>query len=607
MLGFDPIALGQRYRHERDRRLRPERSAQYVRVDEKLGQRDRDPYTPWVERDPVDEQVEVLIVGGGWGGLLAGAYLRKAAVQDLRFVEVGGDFGGTWYWNRYPNAQCDTESYIYMPLLEDLGYIPTRNYAYGPELLAHAQAIGRHFDFYRQALFHTELTGAAWDPAIARWRVTTDRGDRMRARHVIFAHGAMTQPKLPDIHGIDRFRGHVFHTARWDYGYTGGDYHGGLVGLADKRVAVVGTGATAVQCVVPVAECAKELSVFQRTPSAIGVRNNRLTDETWVAGLTPGWQRRRSDAFAAAIEGNVVDEVFPGDGWIPLMSAHRRVLSNLRAAGYKLKPGESGHVGENVDYLLMNEIRARIDAVVRDPQKAEILKPWYRPLCKRPCFHDEYLDTFNRPNVRLIDAGNGGVRCLTEHGVQVGGTVYEADCVIFATGYEFGQNFAARAGFDIIGRDGVKLADKWAQFCRTQFGTTTAGFPNCYFMTATQTPLPQNVTTLFEELAEHIAYLIGEAKRRGALTIESTAAGEQMWQEEVLSKQRDSERFYRNCTPGYFNNEGDPAGKSWFGTLYGGGTVRYFEIVRGWRSRGDLEGMQLQHDVNAGQGLATTP
>jgi cation diffusion facilitator CzcD-associated flavoprotein CzcO len=336
LLGFDPVALAQRYQHERDRRLRPERSAQYARVEEKLGSRDRDPYTPWVDRSSIDEDVEVLVVGGGWGGLLAGAYVRKAGVSNIRFVDIAGDFGGTWYWNRYPNLQCDTESYIYMPLLEDLGYVPTRNYVYGPELLAHAQAIGRKFGFYEHTLFHTELTSATWDSRSARWRITTDRGDRLRARHVILAHGAFTQPKLPNIPGIDRYRGHVFHTARWDYGYTDGDQCGGLTGLSDKRVAIIGTGATAIQCVVPVAKSARELLVFQRTPSAIGVRNNRLTDYEWAAGLKPGWQRRRSDAFAAGLEGEVVDEVFPGDGWIPLMSAHRQVLRKLRKAGFEL-------------------------------------------------------------------------------------------------------------------------------------------------------------------------------------------------------------------------------------------------------------------------------
>jgi cyclohexanone monooxygenase len=591
VLGFDPAALKARYDRERDRRLRPDGLAQYARIEEKLSDAEKDPYTPWIMRDPVDEDLEVLIVGGGFAGLLAGAYLRKAGVEDLRLMDAGGDFGGTWYWNRYPNAQCDTESYIYLPLLEEVGYTPTRNYAYGREIFEHAKAIGRRFGLYRDALFQTEVTGAVWDERISRWRVAPTRGDNLRARHLVLANGGLTRPKLPNLAGIDKFKGHMFHTSRWDYGYTGGDSVGGLTGLAHKRVGIIGTGATAVQCVPPVGASAKELFVFQRTPSAVGIRGNRLTDPDWAASLPPSWQRRRSEHFVAAIEGQEVPEDFPGDGWIDLIASNKKAVRALRAAGHKLSPEELARVTANADYEKMEQIRHRVASIVRDPKTAELLKPYYRPLCKRPCFHDEYLEAFNRPNVHLVDASNGGVERLTENGVVVDGQVYEVDCLIFATGFEVGSSVGKPGGLDLVGRDGVTLSEKWRDGFVTMFGFTTAGFPNCYFNSRTEGPLPQNIPTLLEEAAVHIAYLIREARARGVATIETTAEGEQAWQVEMNSRRKDSERFYKECTPGYFNNEGQLSKKSFYGGLYGGGTIRFFDIIRQWREHAGLEGM----------------
>jgi cyclohexanone monooxygenase len=606
VLGFDPDALRARYNSERDRRLRPDGAAQYTRVEAKFGNAEKDPYTPWIERDPIDGEVEVLIIGGGFAGLLAGAYLRRAGIEDLRLLDAGGDFGGTWYWNRYPNAQCDTESYIYLPLLEEVGYMPTRNYSYGPEIFEHARAIGRRYNLYRNALFQTEVVGACWDEEIARWLITTDRGDRICARHLVLANGGLTRPKLPDLSGIDRFEGHMFHTSRWDYAYTGGDATGGLKGLADKRVGLVGTGATAIQCVPPLAAWAKELLVFQRTPSAIGVRGNRLTDPDWAATLEPGWQRRRSEHFTAAVEGREVPETFPGDGWIDLIASNQKAIRSLRGSGRKLTPEELARVTANADYAKVKQVHERIESIVRDPVTAELLKPWYRPLCKRPCFHDEYLDTFNRPNVHLVDAASGGVVGLTEKGVIVDGQVYEVDCVIFATGFEVSSSIDRRSGFDLIGRDGLTLSRKWANGYVTQFGFTTAGFPNCYFMTRTQAPLPQNIPTLLEEAAVHIAYLIERTRARGARTIENTVEGEQKWQEEMALTRKNIDRFYSDCTPGYYNNEGQSAkGKSFYGGLYGGGTIRFFQILRSWRDSGELEGMVL--DMTAADSAIATP
>ena len=201
-----------------------------------------------------------------------------------RIVEKGGDFGGTWYWNRYPGAQCDTASMVYMPLLEETGHRPTEKYAHAPEILEQCRRIGRQYRLYEKALFQTEVTELRWDDARSRWVVSTSRGDRFTASFVGLGIGPLHVPKLPGIPGIETFKGHAFHTSRWDYDYTGGDPNGApLTGLADMRVAIIGTGATSVQAVPHLARAAKQLLVVQRTPSSVDVRGNAPIDPEWFA------------------------------------------------------------------------------------------------------------------------------------------------------------------------------------------------------------------------------------------------------------------------------------------------------------------------------------
>lgn len=265
---FDPNALREKYRAERDKRLRAEGNEQYVEIAGEFAHYLDDPYTERIERKPLTDNVEIAIIGGGFGGLLVGARLREAGFDDIRLIEKGGDVGGTWYWNRYPGAACDVESYVYLPLLEELGKIPSEKYAHAAEILQHSRDIATHYDLYRNACLQTEVTELRWDESDDRWVISTDRGDAMRARFVVLANGPLHRPKLPGIPGIEGYRGHSFHTSRWDYEYTGGDENGNLTGLADKRVGIIGTGATAVQCVPHLGAAAKELYVFQRTPSS---------------------------------------------------------------------------------------------------------------------------------------------------------------------------------------------------------------------------------------------------------------------------------------------------------------------------------------------------
>jgi cyclohexanone monooxygenase len=590
---IDVVTLRAKYAEEREKRLRPDGNDQYVPLDGAFEHFSRDPIAdPSFHRDPLTDDVDVVVVGGGFSGLLAAARIRQAGASTVRVIEGGGDFGGTWYWNRYPGVQCDIESYIYLPLLEEIGYIPREKYSYGPEIWAHTQAIGRHFDLYRDACFQTEVTELSWDDPSGRWVVSTNRGDRMTARFVVMAIGALNKPKLPGIPGIDTFRGHCFHTSRWDYGYTGGDTNGNLTGLSDKRVAIIGTGATAVQCVPHLGRWAEHLHVFQRTPSSVDVRGNRPTDAKWVASLEPGWQQKRIDNFGIIVTGGAQEEDLVHDGWTDIL---RNLSGMADRSGSGLSAAEIAAQVELADFAKMAQIRRRVDEIVHDPATAAALKPWYRQFCKRPCFHDDYLQTFNRPNVTLVDTGGKGVERITERGIVANGEEYGVDCIIFATGFEVGTGYTRRAGCEIRGRDGVTLTDKWDQKIATYQGVMSRGFPNLLFMGGIQSGSSPNFTELYNEQSQHLGYLVGQTLAAGARTIEPSARAEGEWLQAITATEEGRIAFQSQCTPGYYNNEGRPGeGPGWFGGNYGGGSQAYFRLLREWRAAGALEGFDLR-------------
>ena len=595
-LGFDPNELRAKYRYERDKRLREDGNAQYQEVADEFASYTDDPYTEWVERDPLNDEVQVAIIGGGFGGLLMGGRLREAGFDDIRVIEKAGDFGGTWYWNRYPGAMCDVESYCYLPLLEELNYIPKHKYSYAPEIFEHSKAIARHYDLYKNACLQTGVSEMRWDDTSGRWIIHTDRGDAIRAQFVAMANGPLNRPKLPGIPGITTFKGHTFHTSRWDYDYTGGDSDGNLTGLANKRVAIIGTGATAVQCIPHLGASAQHLYVFQRTPSSIDVRNNRETDSDFAQQLEPGWQQRRMDNFNILVSGGDQDEDLVADGWTEIFRNLTGIAAKTasRELGRRLTPREKGQLMELLDFQKMNQVRDRAEAIVNDPNTAEALKPWYRQFCKRPCFHDEYLPTFNRPNVTLVDTDGGGVECATERGIVANGIEYPVDCIVFATGFEVGTSYTRRAGYDIIGRNGLSLSEKWAEGWRTLFGLQANGFPNCFFLGFTQTALSVNVPHALNEQAKHVTYILDQARQRGASRIEATLEAEDMWLAEMQDKARIAERFYAECTPGYYNNEGQlDTDNGFFAGTYGAGPIKFFRILDDWRSTGRLEGVEL--------------
>lgn len=590
----DLDAIRARYREERDQRLRPDGNDQYRELTGELSGflADPDP-DPDFSRAPLHDDVDVVIVGGGFSGLLAGARLREAGLGRIRIVESGADVGGTWYWNRYPGVQCDIESYIYLPLLEEIGYLPTEKYAHGPEILEHSRAIARRYGLYDDACFRTAVTGMRWDGEAARWIVTTDRHDRMTARYVVTAIGPLSRPKFPGLPGIETFGGHLFHTSRWDFAYTGGDTDGNLVGLQDRRVGIVGTGATAVQCIPHLGEWAQHLYVFQRTPSSIDVRGNRPTDPEWAASLEPGWQQRRIDNFGTLVSGGFAEEDLVADGWTDII---RRLtilgVADLVAQG--LGPEAIAERMELLDFEKMEQIRQRVDEIVGDPATAEALKPWYRQFCKRPCFHDDYLATFNRANVTLVDTMGRGVERVTERGVVVAGQEYEVDCLVFATGFEVGTAYTRRAGFDIVGRDGTSLAGEWERQVATFQGLISHRFPNCFFMGGVQSGVSPNFTELYNEQSLHLAHVVAEVERAGARTVEPTPEAEAAWVQAIVDGSGGRESFQESCTPGYYNNEGRPGeGPGWFGGSYGGGAPAFFAVLRAWREQGDLDGLVL--------------
>jgi cyclohexanone monooxygenase len=597
-IDFDPTELKARYLHERDKRIRPEGNDQYVEITDRFAHFAED---PWADRSfsraPLNDHVDVVIVGAGFGGLLAGARLRDAGFDRIRLIDAAGDVGGTWYWNRYPGAACDVQSYIYLPLLEELGAMPAHKYSFAPEIMEHSRRIARAYRLYDDACFQTSVTGMDWDEASGRWSITTDRGDAMTAQFVVMATGPLNRPKLPGIPGIGSFEGHTFHTSRWDYSYTGGDTYGNLTGLSDRRVGIIGTGATAVQCIPHLAEWSKHLYVFQRTPSSVDVRDNAETDVDWFASLEPGWQQRYMANFTALVSGYDEPEDLIGDGWTEIFRGLTGIAAKdaSKRLGRRLDPLEKAEMMELLDYRKMNGVRGRIDGIVEDDHTAEMLKPWYRQFCKRPCFHDGYLPAFNRSNVTLVDTDGRGVEQITPSGVVVNGVEYEVDCLVFSTGFEVGTGYTRRAGFDVRGRDGIELSQRWADGARTFHGLQSRGFPNMAFIGFIQTATTVNIPHALAEQAGHLAHILREVRDRGFDVVETSQTAEDEWQDEIARTAVMARSFYEECTPGYYNNEGRVSdGTGYAAGMYGGGPVRFFALLDEWRSTGELPGLELR-------------
>ena len=590
-------ALRAKYRAERDKRIRPEGNDQYVQPTGRFAHFVDDPYVERVERAPLFDEVTVAVIGAGFSGLVTGARLKQAGIDDVRLIDGGGDFGGTWYWNRYPGAMCDTAAMVYLPLLEETGHMPSMKYVFAPEIHGHAKRIATTFGLYDDALFSTQVTSLEWDDDASRWIIHTDRGDAIRARFVTMGTGPLHRPKLPGIRGIETFGGHCFHTSRWDYGFTGGDPSGApMEKLAGLRVGIIGTGATAVQCIPRLARDAGELFVFQRTPSSIDVRNNHEIDPEWFAALEPGWQQEWLVNFATLQTGGFADEDLVQDGWTDIAKRIRDRVVQLVTEGAELGPQTMLQAYEDSDDEKMNEIRARVDAIVEDPATAEALKPWYRQLCKRPCFHDEYLQAYNRRTVHLVDTDGQGVERIDETGVWVGGVHHELDLLIFASGFEVGTTAARRSGFETTGRNGVTLTQRWADGMQSLHGMHVHDFPNLFIVGPSQgANLISNITQNLTEAGSTIAAILRHALDEDASIVEVTPGAEQAW---VAMLEANPRSFGGNpdCTPGYYNNEGRPIGRRerLNSSGYPDGPVAYFDYIGRWRQTGEFAGLSFR-------------
>ena len=619
-LNFDPEALGKKYQIERDKRVREDGNEQYQEVKGDFAYFVDDPYIDnEINRDALEEEVEVVIIGGGFGGMLAAARLRESGIDDFRIIEKGGDFGGTWYWNRYPGASCDIESYVYFPLLERTKFIPKHKYTNAPETLEYCGVIAEKYELHKNAILQTEVTSTEWDEETGRWLVSTNRQDRLKAKYVVHSNGPLNRPKLPAMAGINDYKGHTFHTSRWDYNYTGGSSDGDLENLKDKRVAIIGTGATAVQCVPHLGAAAKELYVFQRTPSSIDERNNQPTDPEWISTQEEGWQDRRRNNFESIMTGGAVKEDMVSDGWT---EAFRLLFGSLRdktpskakmalwsltsitspklyKLGFKkymtnkvMEHMDIAKAMEIADYKKMEKVRARAEEIVQDKDTAESLKPYYRQFCKRPCFHDEYLPTFNLPNVTLVDTDGRGLDKMTEKGIMFDGKEYEVDCIIFATGFEVGTDYARRAGYQVHGVNGQSISEKWSEGRSTFHGMHVKGFPNSFFFGPQQSGFTATYTYSLDEQSQHMSYILSAAADKGMSRIEASETAEKKWVETIIEKARLTADFQEKCTPGYYNNEGDVNTKPQNNT-YGGGPIEFFEMMKKWREKGNLEGLEL--------------
>ncbi len=594
---FDIPALRAKYKLEREKRLNSDHTDQYVQPTGKFqAVYQSDPHTPFVERAPISEEIDVAVLGAGWGGIMAAVHLTDAGITNIRNIDQAGDFGGVWYWNRYPGIQCDNDAYCYLPLLEETGFLPSKKFSDGAEIQGYCRLIAEKKGFADKALFHTLITSLKWDEGIKRWRVSTNRGDEIRARFVVMANGVLNMPKLPGIKGIESFKRKMFHTARWEYDYTGGEYDNPVLDkLRDKTVAIIGTGATAIQAVPHLAKYAKQLYVIQRTPSTVDERPNPPTDIEWAKSLQPGWQaERRANFHRYAME---VPQPGEADKICDIWTEINRNLAARLAANPDPDMDMVKFMAERevVDYAVMERLRARVAAIVEDPATAESLKPWYRSMCKRPLSSDEFYPVFNQPNVKLIDVSDTkGLEEITETGFIANGQSYDVDCLIFASGFEVSGDLDRRWGIESVeGRDGQSLYDYWKEGPLTFQGSMAHGFPNQFFIGYIQGGLNGSVTLQFGQQGYHAAQIIKQAMAKGYASVEPSKEAQDAYLKTFHEIEIDMSAFQMECTPSYFTNEGQVNAPWSLFRSWGYGWDNFEGMLKDWRDKGDLEGMVL--------------
>ncbi|KAK7048657.1 Phenylacetone monooxygenase [Favolaschia claudopus] len=628
-------AIRQKYIDERNKRVRSDGLNQFLKVtdSDKYKYLDDD---PWVDHESLNraspaiadgDEVKFLIVGAGFGGLLFAVQLIEAgfSAADIRLVDSAGGFGGTWYSNRYPGLMCDIESYIYVPLLEETGYMPKHRYSYGAEIREHTERIAAHWGITDNALFRAHCHSAQWDDSAKRWNVhlTENRGPieapkevHVKAQYVLLASGAFNIPQIPRLPGFAQFNGQHFHTSRWNYDITGGSQADWTLDkLKDKSVGIIGTGATGVQVVPQLAKWARHLYVFQRTPASVDVRGQRPTDlDEWnKITAARGWQRIRSENFNTRLVNTPVGENLVDDSLthIPSYSA---VMGTPGIISPDKLPEHIAKLHAH-DLERSERIRARTSEVVKDPTTADKLKHWYPAWCKRPTFHDDYLPTFNLPNVTLVDSDGKGPDAVTEGAIIVDGVPYPIDVLVLSTGYSLavegssGSPAQRANGMKVAGRDGLDMDELWLkEGAGTLHGVASHGFPNLFVTGIVQTGVSANFTFTLMLLTSSIAKTLAAAERRvvpsNRVTVEVTKAAQDEWVAEVL-KRSNRLAVMRACTPSYFNGQGaidritDPQKqmKASRGTTWGEGVVNFTELLTAWQEEGELRGYEVNTNM----------
>ncbi|KAL1859566.1 hypothetical protein Daus18300_009567 [Diaporthe australafricana] len=629
---IDVQSLSNKYAEEKERRQRVDGLAQNEELEESeyFSSLADDPF---VDHDALNAQhpalvdgqkVMVIILGAGFGGILFAARLVEAGVkpEDIRLVDVAGGFGGTWYWNRYPGVMCDTEASVYLPMLEEMGYMPKHKYSYGEEIRGYIERIASRYGFSDQGMFRTAITKAEWNDENRLWSVSMEqnRGPgqskvtlKAHSQFLCLCNGVLNHPKAPKVPGLEYFKGQIFHAARWNYKITGGSSTDQqLTELSGKKVGILGTGPTAIQAIPKLAEASKELYVFQRTPASISSRGQKATDQAeWVKHITgkPGWQLERLRNWELLCQGEAADDRFMTDGWTKLKTFG--ALIGRSDAPEMTKDIVQGHIKNytELDAPFQDRIRHRVDEIVHDRQTAEALKPWYPTWCKRPGFHDEYLETFNLPNVQLVDiADTKGISGAFPEGLLVGERRIELDVLVLSTGFRPIVNLqdpdpGAKSNTILIGRDSIPMADKWAvRGAATLFGSMTHSFPNLLLAGTIQSAVSSNNTGALDALARHAAYIVTESLRRAddadRVAIEPSEEAEESWSAEILKYDLFASPI-AVCTPGFFNCEGEalkPVSaeeelKRRRGSCFMRGLPVFRQILDDWKTEGQMAGL----------------
>ncbi|KAI0842803.1 FAD/NAD(P)-binding domain-containing protein [Hypoxylon sp. FL0890] len=639
----DFARVQQKYTAEAQKRLRPEGIAQYQTLSESDSDQLRHLVDDiWADHAALDalpspltpgDCPKFLIVGAGLGGIVAAVRLIQAgfSADQIMIIETAGGVGGTWYWNRYPGLHCDVESYIYMLLLEETGFMPSQKYAAGVEIRKYLNDTVKQWGLEKRILFRTKVDRLEWDDSARLWKAdfTTGRGPRgdektsstVNAEFVWLTAGLLSKPQVPKLSGvgIEGFKGDYFHTSLWNYNVTGGSSEEPfpvLSKLKDKTVGIIGTGATAIQVVPILAEYAKEVYVFQRTPSAVYSRGQKPTDpEEWkkIAG-EPGWQDARQANFAAHIH-NIAPPGTPNlvdDEWSrqPAYSALVGDPEFANVAPEKVPEVISTFLARDAENSA--RLRARIAEIVKDKETAEKLTPWYPAWCKRPAHSDSYLQSFNKPNVHLIDTDGKGVDSVTPRGLVANGQEIPLDILVLGTGYQSPSSTladpSARAGITMLGRGGQTISERWAPTGpATLHGVASNGFPNLFFLSPLQAGVSANHANVLDTQCRQIAYVIAVAHKKAGgltksgLTVEVGIPAQEEWSAKIM---QGAARFATMafCTPSYMTNEGhlaDPNDtqedlmKRARASTYSAGLPGYIKELERWREGDKLSGIEV--------------